>query len=276
MPDDGRHNEEKHSPKPTSQVIDGQEFAIISQSALRKLFGDEEPGPKINRAAVNRGKNPKSSTQKTRLGTAQARAAYSAKVPRPVPSTKSHFKTSSADIGKHTMNKPKANSARSKYENPKQKNVSEKGIVIKGNINRGLSSKSSTDRIKKQINVENHRQPSNTTERSTDNQRNGNLKSEVRQNRSAVDDATVHERQTTRLKDAKEISQNSVNFPNKSGQTREVHVQPATGTDSLARKTAKLKLSDDSTAKPPSGGIGRRDTSDPEERLRPFLLKRDG
>ncbi|XP_033630153.1 uncharacterized protein LOC117292270 [Asterias rubens] len=247
--------EEENPPK--SQTIDGQEFAVISQSDLQKLFRDD--ALKLSEKKAN------TSATKPRLGPAQARAAYSAKVPRP--STKSRYTTSSSDIGKH-KNKLKATSADGKNANSKMKPVSEKDAVRQRSANVGISN----NRIKKQLNVRNENELVNVDTTLAEEPKTGNLRSAAKHNRTAVN-TTVQENQP-RMRE--KVKQSSVNFSNKSRHEREVHTQSTNGSENLARKMAKLKLTDEGPSKPLVMGVTKDETSGLEEQSKPFMLKWNG
>ncbi|XP_038066761.1 uncharacterized protein LOC119736823 [Patiria miniata] len=250
--------------EPTGQVIDGQEFAVISQSSLKKLFADVKP-----RILEKSGAN---STPKLRPGTAQARAAYSAKVPRPKPLAKSHFKTTSSEIGRNVTAKPVANSVGNKAMKPKTVGAQNaRESTATRNFSKGKGPNTAVNGTKKS-NSAGGKNVLNTDKGTAGSQKNGKTMLDKKQNTSAI-----REKRNGDLPDAgNKGSQKSVGVPKQPSEIAYEHKHLVDRMGNVVQKTAGLRLSEVSSATPSSSETGDCGKSVQEDNPRLFMLKRDG
>ncbi|XP_038068413.1 tubulin epsilon and delta complex protein 2-like [Patiria miniata] len=250
--------------EPTSQVIDGQDFAVISHSSLKKLFADVKPR--------NSEKSGANSAPKPRPGTAQARAAYSAKVPRPKPLAKSHFKTTSSEIGRNVTAKPVANSAGNKAMKPKivgAQNARESTATR--NFSKGKGPNTAVNGTKKP-NSAGGKNALNADKSTAGNQKNGRPMLDNKKNTSAI-----REKRNGDFPDAgNKGSQKSVGVPKQPSEMADEHKHSVNGMAKVVQKTAGLRLSEGSSATPSSSETGDCGKSAQADGAKPFMLKRDG
>ncbi|XP_022102444.1 uncharacterized protein LOC110985614 [Acanthaster planci] len=239
-------------PKPASQVIDGQEFAVISRSTLQKLFADTKP--RIS------SKDDANLPPKPRPGTAQARAAYGAKVPRPKSSAKSRFTTTSSEIGRNVAAKPKANTLGNKLTNPQ---------LVSGK-------KEPTDKTKLTQTVNRTKNPTSAgNEKVVKLEKVGKPRYVTKNKRSTV--GMNREEPSLNSPEARKgKNQNFVGVSKKPDTVGDKQETSVTEVGSLVQETADLNLKEMSSDRATSSGRGDREAQIQEDCPRPFLLKRDG